>query len=53
MNAAPCKLKPFFKKQDNSVNSGKKIEAGDVLKMFLNFQQFEPQRSYKHGSYKT
>ena len=27
-------------------------EAGHVLKMFLFFEKFEPQRSYKHGSYK-
>ena len=28
-------------------------EAGHVLNMFLNFQKFEPQCSYKHGSYST
>ena len=28
-------------------------EAGHVLKMFLFNEKFEPQRSYKHGSYKT
>ena len=27
-------------------------EAGNVLKLFLFFVKFEPQRSYKHGSYK-
>jgi len=27
-------------------------EAGHVLKMFLFFEKFEPQRSYKQGSYK-
>ena len=26
-------------------------EARHVLKMFLIFEKFEPQRSYKHGSY--
>ena len=26
-------------------------EAGHVLKMFLFFEKFEPQRSYKQGSY--
>ena len=29
-----------------------KIEAGDVLKMFLNFGQIWASRSYKLGSYK-
>ena len=29
------------------------FEAGHVLKTFLNFQKFEPQRSYKHGFYST
>ena len=28
------------------------FEAQNVLNMFLFFQKFEPQRSYKHGSYK-
>ena len=28
-------------------------EAGDVLSLFLILEEFEPQRSYKHGSYKT
>ena len=28
-------------------------EAGHVLKLFLFSQIFEPQRSYKHGSYST
>ena len=28
-------------------------EAGHVLKMFLFFEKFEPQRSYKNGSYST
>jgi len=27
-------------------------EAGHVLKMFLFFEKFEPQRSYKQGSYR-
>ena len=27
-------------------------EAGDVLSLFLILEEFEPQRSYKHGSYK-
>ena len=28
-------------------------EAGDVLSLFLFFEESEPQRSYKHGSYST
>ena len=28
-------------------------EAGHVLNLFLFSQIFEPQRSYKHGSYST
>ena len=29
------------------------LRLGHVPKMFLNFRKFEPQRSYKHGSYST
>jgi len=29
-----------------------KMSLSYVLSMFLNFQESEPQRSYKHGSYK-
>ena len=28
------------------------IATNEITTMFLNFGQFEPQRSYKHGSYK-
>ena len=28
-------------------------EAGYILRLFLFFEKFEPQCSYKHGSYKT
>ena len=35
-----------------SVNFPFFFEAGHILKMFLFLEKFEPQRSYKHGSYK-
>ena len=29
-----------------------KVEPGNILKLFLNFSNFEPQYSYRHYSYK-
>ena len=43
----------FFCCQDRIVLNFPFSEAGHVLKLFAFFVKFEPQYSYKHGSYKT
>ena len=36
----------------NQENSPLACNGENVFQVSLNFQEFEPQRSYKHGSYK-
>ena len=45
-------IKQFFASEAGIYWISPFSEARHVFKMFLNFQKFEPQRSYKHDSYK-
>ena len=44
----------FYKNMLSRSEPQKEIEiaTSKITTMFLNFGKFEPQRSYKHGSYK-
>ena len=44
----------LYKNVLSGLNAWKEIEiaTSKTTTMFLNFGKFEPQRSYKHGSYK-